>query len=590
MLALGLVAAPAAQAATVPAAPADIELTAGSDSSITLEWPAVADATSYRIYRGTSSGGEGSTPIASTTNTQYKDANLSSTPIYFYQITAVNSAGESPRSAEDASKTPPPIGTGGDVPGVAVGNGKVYYCEDALLGGFDWFQTLTGWFPSELGSSGSDSPGDRVIDMAYAQEGTMTFNNVVVPTSGLYTVDWRYAFQGGLFPGVNNRQMGLKVNGVVITSTQSFPITGSFDVYQHSALQVHLNAGVNSITQFAVSDHGLSRVDQMTVTPATASVPSAPGNLRVTPGNTTATLTWNASSSGSPTSYSIYRGTKFDGEVNTPIATPSGSTTTYTDTGLQNGKQYFYFVAANNAVGGSPNSNQVSTIPAATGSVPAAPTGLVATPGNNSVGLTWNASAGATGYSVYRGTSPGGEATTALATPATNSFTDTSAVNGTTYYYKVTAKNTTGTSTASAEVHATPSGSGGGTALLSQGHPATASSVENANLAPGNAVDGNTATRWSSAFSDPQWLQVDLGAPHDLARVVLTWQTAYGRAFELQTSTNGTSWTTIYSTTTGTGGVQDLTVTGSGRYVRMFGSQRATQYGYSLLEFQVYGT
>jgi hypothetical protein len=57
---------------------------------------------------------------------------------------------------------------------------------------------------------------------------------------------------------VNNRQMGLKVNGVVITSTPSFPITGSFDVYQHSALQVHLNAGVNSIQQFAVSDHGLS--------------------------------------------------------------------------------------------------------------------------------------------------------------------------------------------------------------------------------------------------------------------------------------------------------------------------------------------
>jgi hypothetical protein len=67
----------------------------------------------------------------------------------------------------------------------------------------------------------------------------------VVPTSGLYSVSWRYAFQGGLFPGVNNRQMGLKVNGVVITTTQSFPITGSFDVYQLSTLQVRLNAGVN---------------------------------------------------------------------------------------------------------------------------------------------------------------------------------------------------------------------------------------------------------------------------------------------------------------------------------------------------------
>src|SRR6266704_2853374 len=102
-------------------------------------WPVSAGATSYRIYRSTVSGGEGNTPIASTSATSYKDSNLSSTPIYFYQLTAVNASGESARTAEDASKTPPPIGTGGNVAGVAVGNGKVYYCKDALLGGFDWF-------------------------------------------------------------------------------------------------------------------------------------------------------------------------------------------------------------------------------------------------------------------------------------------------------------------------------------------------------------------------------------------------------------------------------------------------------------------
>jgi hypothetical protein len=330
-------------------------------------------------------------------------------------------------------------------------------------------------------------------------------------------------------------------------------------------------------------------VDQLTVTPATASSPAGPATLTTVPGDKCVRLSWAASTSGSPTEYRIYRGTKSDGEVNTPVGTVGGTTTTFTDTGLQNGKQYFYFVAANNAVGGSPNSNQVSTVPAATATVPAAPTGLVAISGDNSVGLTWTASAGATGYNVYRGTSPGGEAATALATPTANSFTDTGAVNGTTYYYKVAAKNTAGTSATSAEVSATPS-VGGGATLLSQGHPATASSVENANLAPGNAVDGNAGSRWSSAFSDPQWLQVDLGAPHAVSRVVLTWQTAYGRAFLLQTSTNGTTWTTIFTTTTGSGGVQDLTVAGSGRYVRMLGTQRATQYGYSLWEFQVYGT
>jgi fibronectin type 3 domain-containing protein len=580
---------PEAVAATaVPATPAGLNLSASYDSSITITWSASAGATSYNIYRGTSSGGEGNIPIASTTSTTYTDKNLSSTPIYFYQVTAVNSSGESARTPEDASKTPPPQSTGGNVGGVASGNSQIYYCKDARLAGFDWFQRLTGWFPQVLGSSGSISPGKQVVDMAYATSGTMTFNNVVVPTSGLYTVDWRYAFQGGLFPGVNNRQMGLMVNGTVITTTERFPITGSFDVYQHSFLQVHLNAGVNSISMLAVSDHGVSRVDQLTITPATASVPSGPTNLGVTAGNTTATLQWTASTSGNPTSYSIYRGTISDGEATTPIATVNGTTTTFTDTGLTNGKTYFYNVAASNGVGVSPDTNEVSVTPAATTTVPPAPAGLAATAGNGSVGLNWTASAGATSYSIYRGTAPNAEGATAVGTATSNSFTDTGLTNGTTYYYKVTASNSAGTSASSNEANATPT-AGSGT-LLSQGKPASASSVENAGYPASNAVDGNLNTRWSSAFSDPQWLEVDLGATHTISKVVLSWEAAYARAFQIQTSPDGTNWTTIYSTTAGMGGTQTLNISGTGRYVRMYGTQRATGYGYSLWEFQVFGT
>ncbi|MFJ1602748.1 beta-1,3-glucanase family protein [Streptomyces sp. NPDC088253] len=125
--------------------------------------------------------------------------------------------------------------------------------------------------------------------------------------------------------------------------------------------------------------------------------------------------------------------------------------------------------------------------------------------------------------------------------------------------------------------------------LLSQGRPATASSTENASFPAAAAVDGNPGTRWSSGFADPQWLQVDLGSVQQITRVTLTWEAAYAKAYQIQTSTDAATWTTVYSTTTATGGTQNLTVTGSGRYIRLYGTARATPYGYSLWEFQVYG-
>ncbi len=130
--------------------------------------------------------------------------------------------------------------------------------------------------------------------------------------------------------------------------------------------------------------------------------------------------------------------------------------------------------------------------------------------------------------------------------------------------------------------------------LLSQGKAVTASSTENpANMGASAAVDGNTGSRWGSQFSDAQWLQVDLGATAAIDKVELTWETAYAKAFQLQTSTDAKTWTTVYSTTDGKGGLQDVAVKGDGssaRYVRMNATARGTQYGYSLWEFQVFGS
>ncbi|MGX1508312.1 UNVERIFIED_CONTAM: hypothetical protein RKD43_006937 [Streptomyces graminofaciens] len=126
--------------------------------------------------------------------------------------------------------------------------------------------------------------------------------------------------------------------------------------------------------------------------------------------------------------------------------------------------------------------------------------------------------------------------------------------------------------------------------LLSQGRTVTASSEENGGTAAANAVDGNAGTRWSSAFSDPQWIQVDLGASATVSQVVLAWEAAYAKGYRIELSGNGTDWTTAHSTSTGPGGTETLNVSGTARYVRMYGTARATQYGYSLWEFKIYGT
>ncbi|TDV40986.1 beta-1,3-glucanase family protein [Actinophytocola oryzae] len=135
--------------------------------------------------------------------------------------------------------------------------------------------------------------------------------------------------------------------------------------------------------------------------------------------------------------------------------------------------------------------------------------------------------------------------------------------------------------------HAAAACDGGNLAL---NHPATASSTESGAYSASAAVDGNTGTRWSSAFSDPQWLRVDLGASASVCRVVLSWEAAYATAFQVQISGDGNSWSNLYTTTSGTGGTQTLDVTGTGRYVRVNGTARATPYGYSLWELGVYGS
>ncbi|USB34384.1 cellulase family glycosylhydrolase [Paenibacillus sp. YPG26] len=118
---------------------------------------------------------------------------------------------------------------------------------------------------------------------------------------------------------------------------------------------------------------------------------------------------------------------------------------------------------------------------------------------------------------------------------------------------------------------------------------ATASSVEDSSKTAGLAFDGNSSTRWSSSYSDSQWISVDLGTATNINAVKLNWETAYAKSYRIETSNDNSNWTTVYSTQAGDGGIDEISfATNSARYVRMYGIQRATNYGFSLWDFEVY--
>jgi hypothetical protein len=247
--------------------------------------------------------------------------------------------------------------------------------KDALLANFDCFEQLSAWFPSYFHSSNSISPTQTVVDMAYAAQATATFFNVVVPTTGNYTLAVRYAYASGLFPGITVRPEGIMVNGVVITNDMQFPITGNFETFQYASIVIPLNAGTNTVQMFNVASDGVSRVDVLDITaggtpPPCTSPPSAPGGLSASAVSTTQiNLAWSASAAPSGCTvgfYNVYRST-------TAGFTPSGSNqiangltaTSYDDTTAACGTTYNYAVEAVDSGGSSAASAKASATTAA---------------------------------------------------------------------------------------------------------------------------------------------------------------------------------------------------------------------------------
>lgn len=120
--------------------------------------------------------------------------------------------------------------------------------------------------------------------------------------------------------------------------------------------------------------------------------------------------------------------------------------------------------------------------------------------------------------------------------------------------------------------------------------PVTASSAEGASTPASAANDGNLSTRWSSAFSDPQWIMIDLQSVYNLTGARIFWEAAAAKNFGIQVSSNATAWTSVYSTSAGDGGTDSFVFSTAARYVRMNSTARTTQYGNSIFEIEVFGT
>ncbi|MCL4557423.1 MAG: fibronectin type III domain-containing protein [Deltaproteobacteria bacterium] len=169
-------------------------------------------------------------------------------------------------------------------------------------------------------------------------------------------------------------------------------------------------------------------------------------------------INWNTVSGA--TSYNIYWSTTSG--VTTANGTKiSGVTNPYIHTGRVNGTTYYYIVTAVNSYGESVASNQVFAAPSISGTPPAAPIGVTATPGNGQVTISWNTVIGVASYNVYDSTNSGGPYIKVSSATSTN-HTISGLNNGTMYYFVVTAVNSYGESGNSTEVFATPTSGGTG--------------------------------------------------------------------------------------------------------------------------------
>jgi fibronectin type 3 domain-containing protein len=447
---------------------------------VTLTWTASPGATGYNVKRATANGGPYTqlAQLAAPTSNGYTDSSVTNGTAYYYVVSSLDAAGESANSAQ-VSATPqapsvPPAAPTNLV--AAPGNASVTLAWTASTGATSYNvkrSTTDGGPYTQLAAPTSSGYTDSTVtngttyfyvvsalnadgESANSAQASATpqapivppaapTNLTATPGNAAVTLTWT-ASTGATSYNVKRATTdgGPYTTLAAPTSngyTDSTVTNGTTYFYVVSALNA-AGEGANSAQAFA--------------TPQAAPLPpAAPTDLTATPGNARVTLAWSASTGA--TGYNVKRSTTNGGPYTQLAQLAASASNGYTDSSVANGTEYFYVVSALNAAGEGANSAQASATPQApvVPVPPAAPTNLMAMPGNATVILTWTASTGATSYNVKRATTDGGPYTQ-LAAPTSPTYTDSSVTNGTEYFYVVSALNAAGESANSAQASATP--------------------------------------------------------------------------------------------------------------------------------------
>ena len=532
---------------TTPGAPTSVSATTGS-SRATISWTAPtsnggSSITGYAVQFSTNNGSTFATQVLTgSTSTSYTYTGLTPSTAYVFRIAAITAVGQGTWSSNTSSVTiqdlpgaPTSVtGTDGNAQvvvswtaptsngGAAISDYAIQYSSNS---GSTWTTFTDGVSTSTSATvTGLTNGTDYIFRVAAINTwGTGSYSSSSAtrnpfttpsaptnvagsPSSAQATVTWTAATANGR--AVTDYIIQFSSNSGSTWSTFSDGTSTAT-----SATITGLTNGVAYVFRVAATNSaGTSSYSTTSASATPQSVPSLPTSVAGTGGNTQVSLVWTTPSSNGGRSITDYI-VQFSSNAGSTWTTFSDGTSTATSatvTGLTNGTEYVFQVAAINSVGTGSYSVASSVVIPFT--VPGQPTSLSGTAGINQIDLSWtaptsNGGAAVTDYVVEYSTNSGSTWVTFVDGVSTSTSASVIGLtNGTGYIFRVTAKNAAGNGTASATT----------SAIVPRTMPSAAQSVT------GTAGNAQVALSWSAPVSNGGASVTD---------------------YAIQFSTDGTNWT-----------------------------------------------